>query len=141
MATQPHGQSITPAWKVFTAIGFAGVVGAAVTYFRDGCTLAIIGGMVILAIGLPLTVWSILRMLRENRGHRLHWWRTPPVNPRNVDLSRAVGIPNTIFGALTIWLNTAGSAPWWLAAIFTAILIALFEVTVAVHNIRLSQRT
>ncbi|WP_438471879.1 hypothetical protein [Rhodococcus erythropolis] len=140
MATQPHGQSITPAWKVFTAIGFAGVVGAAVTYFRDGSTLAIIGGMVILAIGLPLTVWSFLRMLRENRGHRLHWWRTPPVNPRNVDLSRAVGIPTTIFGALAIWLNTAGSAPWWLAAIFTAILIALFGATVAVHNLRLSQR-
>ncbi|MDI9901145.1 hypothetical protein QM716_14905 [Rhodococcus sp. IEGM 1409] len=96
--------------------------------------------MVILAIGVTLSVWSILRMLHENRGHRLHWWRTPPVNPRNVDLSRAVGIPTTIFGALTIWLNTAGSAPWWLAAAFAAILIALFEATVAIHNIRLNQR-
>jgi len=141
MDTQPQAQSITPAWKVFTAIGFAGVVGAAVTYFRDGSTAAVIAGMIVLAIGLPLTVWSILRMLRENREHRLHWWRTPPVNPRNVDLSRAVGITTTIFGALTIWLNTTGSAPWWLAAIFTAILIALFGATVAVHNIRLRRRT
>ncbi|MFI5435716.1 hypothetical protein ACHMZP_28245 [Rhodococcus baikonurensis] len=63
MDTQPQAQSITPAWKVFTAIGFAGVVGAAVTYFRDGSTAAVIAGMIVLAIGLPLTVWSILRML------------------------------------------------------------------------------
>ncbi|MGW6656943.1 hypothetical protein [Rhodococcus sp. NPDC055024] len=138
MATQRQPQSITPAWKVFTAIGFAAVLGGAVTYIRDGSDGATVGGIVMLAIGVPLTVWSVLRMLRENRGHRLHWWRTPPVNPRNVDLSRAVGITTTIFGAMTLWLSTADSAPWWLAAVFAAILIALFEATVAIHNIRLN---
>lgn len=139
MARQSQPESITPAWKVFAAIGCVAAVGLVSVYLRDRSAVAVVFGIVIFVVGGSLTVWSICRIFRENRGQRIPLRGAPPIQKRDMNLGSAVGIPMVIFGVLVVIKNIAGVVPWW-AAVSVAVLVgACLGGATIIHNARLAR--
>lgn len=94
-----------------------------------------VGGLAIL-VGLGCFVAVTRRTLRENAGHRIPWWGTPPVRPRKWDLLAGVASPLMTVGVVVV-TGLVGRGFWPVLVFLAAVVIAAIGVNV-VHNRRSS---
>ncbi|MFC4604568.1 hypothetical protein ACFO6S_12800 [Rhodococcus kronopolitis] len=93
-------------------------------------------GVLAMLVGLGLFVAATRRTLRENAGHRIPWWGTPPVRPRQWDLLAGVGSPFLTVGIVVV-AGLVGRGVWPVLVLLAAVVIAAIGVNV-VHNRRIS---
>lgn len=125
----------TPWWRVVASLILVMAAWIYAIVVAPGGALAWTVGIITVVVGVGCFGASMVRILRENAGHRVPFWGSPPVRPRRLDLLAGLGLPLVVAGGVLIG-NVFDYGPWLAAALMVAVGIAAI-VSPLVHNRRL----
>lgn len=112
VSVAPEEWPSTPAWKsALSAVVPVAIVGLA---WLGPPVVGLVLGVGALVVGPVLSIVGARRVLRENAGRRVPWWREPPVRRRDRDLVQ--GAAGSCAAVAAVGLVGATGSWWFLLA-------------------------